>query len=444
MAEISMQSDQFGYVLTGAETAQAATYNGAVQDYLHYSNAVFPALKELCAANSEFVMAHLLKGYLLLSMGTRDTVGAALKSLEQVSVSLDSATERERNHAVALAAWARGDTTNAVARWDQILRHHPLDIIALKLQHFALFWLGHPEHMRDVCARVMPAWKDMGNRRGYLLGMQAFALEECGEYAAAESLGREAVSLDPEDLWSVHAVAHVLEMQCRLDDGLQWLDYPYDQWQDRNPFRGHLWWHKAMFAIEKGDYDLTLEIYDAGVHSDESAFYLDVQNTVSMLARLEFAGVDVGDRWHSLVAVAEQAMTDHVLLFTVPHQTMALARAQRFDLVEKQLDSLQDFATDHQTTASRWVQPLLLPVCEAIRDFYLGEYQKAADRLKPLRYQLQPLGGSHAQRDIFAIYLLDAVTKAGDIAWQKSLLIERLARHPQSVVTNQRYQQACC
>ena len=61
---------------------------------------------------------------------------------------------------------------------------------------------------------------------GNVLGMLAFGLEECGDYAEAEKAGRRSVEISPEDLWGIHAVAHVLEMQGRLADGAAWLDQP--------------------------------------------------------------------------------------------------------------------------------------------------------------------------------------------------------------------------
>ena len=42
----------------------------------------------------------------------------------------------------------------------------------------------------------------------------------------AERTGRLAVESDPADPWSVHAVAHVLEMRDRRRDGIAWLRKP--------------------------------------------------------------------------------------------------------------------------------------------------------------------------------------------------------------------------
>ena len=38
-------------------------------------------------------------------------------------------------------------------------------------------------------------------------------LEEVGEYDRAERIGKRGAELEPNDLWSIHSVAHVLESE---------------------------------------------------------------------------------------------------------------------------------------------------------------------------------------------------------------------------------------
>ena len=61
----------------------------------------------------------------------------------------------------------------------------------------------------------------------------------------------------------------------------------------------------------------------------------------------------------------------------------------------------------------------------------------------PIRCDYQPIGGSHAQRDVFNIYLVDAAEKAGDLSLAKSLLAERVAVHPNSVSSWTKYAAVC-
>jgi hypothetical protein len=115
----------------------------------------------------------------------------------------------------ALWAWSGGDLLTAGAHWEAILLDYPTDILALRLQHFATFWTGNSVALRDGMARALPAWDERTPGYSYVLGMYAFGLEEAGEYAMAEARGKHAVELNPDDLWAIHAVAHVLEMQGR-------------------------------------------------------------------------------------------------------------------------------------------------------------------------------------------------------------------------------------
>ena len=178
--------------------------------------------------------------------------------------------------------------------------------------------------MRAATSRVVPHWDQSMYGYAQVLGMYAFALEECGDYSNAERLGRKAVDLEPHDLWAIHAVAHVYEMQSNLTAGIKWLNQPLGEWKDRNPFKDHLWWHTALFALEKGEFQKVLNLYDEAVWPDDKSFYLDIQNGASLLARLESFGVDVGDRWNSLGVVSEEKIGDHVLWFTEPHYTCLL------------------------------------------------------------------------------------------------------------------------
>jgi hypothetical protein len=56
-------------------------------------------------------------------------------------------------------------------------------------------WLGHGEARRI----------QTGGRLQAVLPACSFASEECGLYTVAEACGREALALDPGDLWATFA-----------------------------------------------------------------------------------------------------------------------------------------------------------------------------------------------------------------------------------------------
>ena len=421
---------------SGATPEDHKVLKNIIADYFAYRLSTFPKLKKLCEDSPDFAMAHILKGYLLTSMGTQGTIPAATKAADRAADCPEGLTENEKGHLKALRAWIEGNSTDACNHWDEIIIDDPQDLLAIKLQHFSLFWLGRPDHMRDVIARVKPKWDKTMEGYPTLMGMESFALEEMGQYQEAEKIGRLAVEMDPNDLWAIHAVAHVYEMQSNLDAGMEWLNQPVDKWQDRNPFREHLWWHTALFAYEKGHYDKVLDLYDSSIWPDTSNFYLDIQNAASILIRLEFAGVDVGKRWLSLSEAAQERVGDHVLLFTEPHYTMAFGSVGDAAQIEKQISSLNTFASENlKKREGKVASELAVPICMAVDAFFRQDYKTARDLLWPLRYDYQPIGGSHAQRDVFNLLLIESAVCMEDYKMARALLVERSARHKNSFST---------
>lgn len=435
-----MHSDQRGLTLTTASGRAAGAYCLAVDRYFEYRLDAMKHLKAALEADPGFVMANCLQGYFFMLFGTNAVLDKAEAARQACLEALEEVSARERRHVEALGAWIAGDVEEAVRVWDRILFDDPLDLLALRLQHFALFWLGRSRALCGSVARSVEAWDQSLPGYGNVLGMLAFGLEECGEYRAAERHGRRAAEINPEDLWAVHAVAHVLEMQGRRHEGLIWLDYPSGAWNDRNPFRGHLWWHRALFALELGRYDDVLALYDESIASDDFQFYLDVQNAASMLLRLEFQDVAVGGRWTDLADHAETVLDDHVLLFTDLHNVMALAREDRFEAAERLLTSLKRSRPRGGEIAEA-IDRVVLPVGRALLDYAAGDYAAAIERLLPIRYRLEPMGASHAQRDVFAQLLLECAIRAEDWPLARGLASERLSWGNPGVGTWQKYAQ---
>ena len=427
-----MRSDKRGIPLTTDSDAAAEAYDDTIENYLEFRLAATPSLKKLLEADPDFAMGHCLKGFLLSgfhSVTLHDKIGESLAAADAAS---GNATWREKASIAALAALHRGDTRGACQIWDEILVEHPRDILSARLHHHNSFWLGRNYGMRDAVGRLQSSWDESVPGYGFLLGMQAFGLEESGDYEAAEKSARRAIEVNPNDLWAVHALGHTFEMQGRLDEGLNLLTVPEKDWADRNPMKEHLYWHLAMFALESGDTERVLSLYDNSIYPEASDFYLDIQNAVSMLLRLELRDVDVGDRWDELANVCSAKVGDHVLPFTDTHVMIALAR-RGYDIdIARLTTSLFEFSSTTGNVAAGTMADLTLPLCEAIAAYFKGNYRRCIERMMPLRLDYARIGASHAQRDIFAQILIDATMKAGELKLARNLLSERLALRPRN------------
>jgi len=426
-----MITDERGLALTTGSVEAARAFDDVVPCYLEYRLRIGEAIKAMLAADPDFVMGRVLVGYLMMSRGTPEGAADAEKALAAADArATNRLTERERRHLSALRAWTSGRAMQACRQWEEILLHWPRDLLALRLAHFQSFWLGSHRRMRNVVVRAMPQWDRTTPRYGDLLGMAAFGHEEAGDFATAERLGREAVALNAEDMWSIHAVAHVLEMQDRTDEGLQWLDFPADRWADRAAMRTHIWWHKALFHFERFELDDVLALHDSLVDPGADMFYIDMQNCASLLARVELMGGDVGARWASLADRAAGWVDNHLMAFTDVHTIMPLARERRPE-AQAHLASLEAFSTSDDDNARR-AREHVLPVCRAVEAFYAGDFARTVDLLWPRKDDLVPIGGSHAQRDVFHLMLLEAALRAGRFDHARALAGERVMLRPHS------------
>lgn len=438
-----MYTDKRGVPCTAASREAVDALDAVIDEYLGFGRNTGTLLKQVAALDPEMPMAQVLRGYFFHLMGNAALLPRARKSLETAEAFAEHASRRERMHVAALAAWCDGDLTGAVQLLEETLIEHPRDILALKLAHFLHFYMGEVQHHRDSVARVMYAWDERVPGYGYVLGCRAFGLEEAGEYEEAERTGRRAIELNPADLWAGHAVAHVLEMQGRHREGIAWIGAHEGIWGRANNFAGHLWWHRCLYHLALEQYDAVLDQYDRLVRPEPSDDYLDIANATSLLLRLDMRGVDVGDRWRELADVVRSRVHDHILPFIDAHFMMALTKAGEDEAADNMLLSMRAYADAHK---ERTVSPIMvevgIPLAEAVYAYGAGDYARVVDLLMPIRYKIVRIGGSHAQRDVFAQMLIESALRAGRAPIARALLVERSLSKPFSPAAWKNYARA--
>src|ERR1041385_8068088 len=424
-----MQHDIHGLpISTSAEGA--AAFDRALIGYLKYRADAGQRLADTLAADGEFALGHCLKGYFAMLSYKQANVATAQNTAQNARRFGAKATPREQAHVAALDAWIAGDLDRTLGIWEEILAEHPHDVLAFRLAHFNNFWLGRPGEMRASVERVKPKWAREHAGYGRILSCHCFSLEECGDYAPAETSGRAAIEIDPGDVWGTHAVAHIMEMQGRHAEGIAWLDELERNWDGAANLVHHLWWHRALFHLERREIDAVLDLYDRRFRNLESPLtqaqpdlYIDVQNAASMLFRLERVGVDVGGRWGEIADKAEGRLDDCLSAFTLPHWMMALAAAGRDDAARRMLDGMRAFGSG-EGTVHRIVGGVALPVCEATLAHRRGEHARVVALMRPVLDDMHQLGGSHAQQDVLMQLFLDSAVKA-DCADDVRLILRR-------------------
>ena len=431
-----MQTDCRGLELTTTSAEAVRHFDNTINAYLHFDRNTGEHLKQALRADPGFSLAYCLKGY-FLQMFINPALSKKAQSALEAARREPNLTPRERLHTNALAAWIAADKATAVVSLEQILLSHPRDLLALKIAHFLHFYNGDAMQMRDSVARVLDAWEPAVPGYANVLAMLSFSLEECGAGTEAERAGRKAVALDP-DPWAIHAVAHVLEMQDRRHDGVDWLLEQQPHWVDCNNFAYHLWWHLALHRLDLGQYDAVLGLYDQCIREHQSDDYLDISNAASLLWRLDEHAIDVGDRWIELGQRCAERVNDHLLLFADVHYALAIAAIGNQS--ERGLQQpMSTVSTVIDATQARLVGDTGGALCAAVTAWYDGNYGGVINELLPMRYRIVGIGGSHAQRDLFSQLLIAAAVRGGRHRLARALLSERKLMRPNNVWTWKRY-----
>jgi tetratricopeptide (TPR) repeat protein len=428
-----MHLDARGLPLSIASAKAAAAYDHLVTGYLTFRADTPARLTALLETDPDFALAHCMQGYFAMLAFKQAVVPVAVQAAHEAQSLAVDATARERSHIAALTAWAEGELDTAIGLWESILRTDPHDVVAIRLAHFVNFWLGRPRDMVASVERVIPAWTEAIPGYTSILACRCFAQEEAGNYLAAEPSGRRAIELDPGDLWAAHAVAHVMEMQGRRSEGIEWLTRLAPNWEGSHNLQHHLWWHCALFMLEYGDYAAVLELYDTRFRNLDAPLtvaspdvYIDVQNAAAMLFRLQRLGIDVGNRWEELADKAEARIGDCLSAFTLPHWLMALTATGRNAAADRMIEGMRAFANGRGTVPAI-VRDYALPIAKAQLAHAAGRHAEAVALMRPAIGGMYQLGGSHAQQDVLEQLFVDAALKAGSTA-DVRLAVERVAR----------------
>lgn len=424
-----MFHDCRGLEITGASTDAVEAFDRTIDSYLGIKPEAAPNLKATFAADPEMSMAHTMKSYFFMLMATGPLKERSQKAAADATKFAKMATVREQMHADAATHWSHGRKREALATWENILITEPRDILALRLAHHGHFYEGDGQNLRDTVTRRLFAWNADIPGYGYVKGMQAFGFEETHNYDAALRAGHEAVEINGHDAWAIHAVAHVHEMRDEAAAGIDWISKNEAGWRSSNNFRYHVLWHQMLMYLDQQNYTEVLRLYDEELWDEESDEYLDLVNDAAVLLRLELHGQDVGERWQALAEKCKGHTTDQALAFIDVHHAISLSSVPGDD-AKVLLDAMESYASESSDDNAEITGAIGLPLAHALVAHRAGDHQAVVDLLMPLRYQFHLLGGSHAQRDLFTMVLINSAMASGRTNIAKMLISERLARAP--------------
>ena len=419
-------ADPLGNPIRVERESSVAAIGGFVEGFLAYEPRIIEVLA--AAEQDESLIVQACAAVLCLFSESAAGAPKARRLLERAARAALPATERERAFANAVALWAAGDLHAALAAHEAMARRFPRDLAAIKLGQVHAFNLGDAPAMLRLALASLPACADLA----WAHGMAAFGWEQCHRLDEAERSARHALAMRAAEPWAEHALAHVMLTEGRLAEGAAFLRAASGPWRGLTSFmRTHNWWHLALFQLELGQDAEALALYDREVWGVDKRYSQDQVGAVSLLARLELAGVDVGARWDELAPWLAARTADQVLPFLDLQYLYGLARAGRPEagVLMRNMEVHSNRVPASQSAA--WAA-VALPAARGLLAHARGDWPGAAESLLAALPRLALIGGSHAQRDLFEQIAIDALYRAGQLSALQNLLQPSANALPQS------------
>ena len=426
-----MQRDYLGNPVGAQSRLTLRGIDDFIEGYLAYEIRAERVLA-VADADPESCLANVYAGLLWMLLEAPEGAPRAARYLAAAERAAPPAARREQLNTAMLRAWVDDDVEESLRICERIGEEFPRDLVIVKTHQYLEFNRGNSPAMLRAALRAAPANAGVP----YVHGMAAFAYEQCHLLGEAESEARMALAMKRKEPWAQHALAHVLLTRGQIDEGAQFLEEVADTWTDLNSFMvTHLWWHLALFYLSQGRDAKVLELYDRHCWGVAKDYSQDQIGAVSLLARLEIAGIDVGPRWQDLGRHLAARAQDTLLPFLTIQYLYGLARAGRPEAAGL-LESVRRRAeTAAAYTRGAW-REVALPACEGVYAYARGDYAEAARHLAVSVPRMAEIGGSHAQRDLFEQILLDALVRAGRAGRAQQMLELRRAADPDGVPVN--------
>jgi len=430
MPPATLSADSFGNPLTLDEAASLPFVDDFVMGFVSTEARAANLLALADRDASPIVQAY--SATLHLFAESRDATANARPFLDKARAASHRATPREQRYIAAIEAWAEGDIATAIALHAEQAQEYPRDLVSVKLGQYHCFNTGDCPGMLRLALAALPAASDVP----YVHGMAAFGYEQCHLMREAEASARRAIGMCRKEPWAHHALAHVMLTEGRLSEGLAFMQGVSDTWSGLNSFMvTHNWWHVALFLIELGRDAEALAVYDRGVWGVVKDYSQDQIGAVSLLARFELAGIDVGARWDDVSGYLVQRTADHVLPFLDLQYLYGLARAGRSE-ADTLLHNIEAHAPRAPLSSRTAWERVCVPAARGLVAHARGDFAAAIEGLGSALPRMLEIGGSHAQRDLFEQVYLDALVRVGSeatLTGAQGILQQQLNGQPESL-----------
>lgn len=418
-----------GLPLSTTSDLAAERYRDGVDLLLAAWPGAAEALEEAMAADPDFALAHAARARLHAIRAEPDKARQRIAVAQEIVAR--HGTERERGHVAVLALAVAGQPA-ALGRALAHAEAWPRDVLILSLPLGAFGLLAfsgmadHDQARVDLCERHA---RHLDADDWWFLTYRGWAHTENGNVPLGRTLTQRGFDLRPSNANAAHALAHAMyeggagEEAERLIAG--WLP-GYDR---AGILHGHIAWHAALGALERGDAEQALALYAEHVQPSVSAGMPVnvVSDTASFLWRLQAYGHTVpATLWQAAAAYSERAFEQPGFAFADVHKAIIAAAVGDRPAVTQRAAALTALVEADRLPPG----PVVPAVCRAALAFAEQDHAGCVRILAPVAAEVVRIGGSGAQREMIEDMLLLALMRSGETARARELLDRRLHRRP--------------
>ncbi len=387
-------------------------------------------LEDAIAADPDFALAHAARARLHGIRAELAKARARIATAEDIVAR--RGTEREQGHVQILSLAINGQPAKALERTLAHVEAWPRDIVifSLPLGAFGLFAFSgmadHDQARVDLCERHAPHF-DAND--WWFLTYRGWAHAENGNVTFGRDIAQRALDLRRANANAAHALSHAMYEGGAGQDAekliAEWLP-GYDR---AGTLHGHIAWHAALGALERGNSEQALAIYADDIQPSVSAGMPVnvVSDTASFLWRLQAYGHTVpAGLWEAAAGYSGAYFHKAGFPFADIHMAILAAATGDKAAVEQRVTAL----TGLIETGSLPAGPVVPAICRAALAFAAEDYAGCVRILEPVAADVVRIGGSGAQREMIEDMLLLALMHSGEAAKATALLDRRLHRRP--------------